>query len=333
MPELRKDPVRGQWVIVGTERPRRPSDFYALDPAPPPGPCSLCAGHEAETPPELLAYRPADVSGRDGPGWRVRVVPSRFPAFRVEGELARRGMGLYDVMNAVGAHELVIESPAHDARPGTLPLDAFEDLLHAFQARTIDLRRDPRIRSVRAFRAASGALPGIGHPHSQILATPTVPDDLAAALVQARAYHDYRERCLFCDIIAQETEDGRRIVIDDDAMVAFVPFAATSPFETWILPRRHSAAFDHVTTAERSALARTLHTLIRRVESVVGPAATAFVLQSAPVGDEQSRCFHWHLQLHPRVGCKGGTAADGGYVTNPLLPEDAVQLLRATRRA
>ena len=329
MPELRKDPVRGHWVIVGTERPRRPTDFVAIDPPPPAGPCILCGGHEAETPPELLALRPADATRPNTPGWRVRVVPSKFPAFRVEGELERRGLGLYDVMNAVGAHELVVESPQHADRLATLPVGAFEDLLHAFQARMIDLRRDARIRSVRVFKSIAGALPGSGHSHSQIIATPTVPEDLADELAQARAYHDYRERCLFCDILHQEVEDGRRLVVDGDAVVAFVPFAAASPFEVWVLPRRHSPVYEQVSPAERTATARVLREVLRRLDRALGPTGIAFVMHSAPVGDEQTRSFHWHVEVQARVASTVTPALDSGFVSNPLLPEDAAQILRA----
>jgi UDPglucose--hexose-1-phosphate uridylyltransferase len=236
-------------------------------------------------------------------------------------------------MNAVGAHELVVESPQHTDRLAALPVAAFEDLLHAFQARMMDLRRDARIRSIRVFKSSAGALPGSGHSHSQIIATPTVPEDLAGELVRARVYHEYRERCLFCDILHQEVEDGRRLVVDGDAVVAFVPFAAAVPFEVWVLPRRHSPVFEHVTPAERSATARVLHDVLRRFDRTLGPAGIAFVMHTAPVGDEQTRSFHWHLEVQARVASSLTPALDSGFMSNPLLPEDAAQILRTPATA
>src|SRR5262245_48968938 len=198
MPELRKDPVTGQWVIIRTERPHRPEDFRPLATAPATAaPCALCEGHEQATPPELLAYRTGGEGQPNGPGWRVRVVPNRFPTLRVEGELERRGHGLYDLMNGVGAHELVVESPRQPDTLRTLAPNALEDVAHAYQERIIDLRRDTRFRSVVVFKP-SRSMGALSHPHSQLLATPTVPADLRVELSNARTYVDYRERCLFC---------------------------------------------------------------------------------------------------------------------------------------
>src|SRR5262245_20516807 len=244
MPELRKDPTVGRWVTVETERVRRPRDFVRPRTPRSGGPCAFCPGHERETPPEIFAYRdPADAPANT-PGWRVRVVPSKFPALRVEGRLERRGDGLYDVMNGRGAHEVVIESPDHDQTLATLPTTAVEEVVRAYRERILDLRRDERLRSVLIFRndgLESGA--DQEHPHSQVLATPVVPLAVSDELLHARAYYNYRERCLFCDIVRQELDQGTRLVVDSPQVVAFAPFAARFPFETWVLPRNHAAAF------------------------------------------------------------------------------------------
>lgn len=331
MPEFRKDPVTGQWVIVRTERPHRPEDFRP-PPAPrAPGPCVLCEGREAETPPELLAYRPGGDGRANGPGWRVRVVANRFPTLRVEGDLERRGYGLYDLMNGVGAHELVIESARHDDTLATLPLAAVEDVVHAFQERMLDLRRDTRFRSLVAFKQARVG-PGTRHehPHSQLLATPTVPSDLGHELLHARGYFDYRERCLFCDILQQETDERLRVVVESDHMVAIVPFAARTPFEVWILPRRHAAGYEYVTASERRDFARVLKTVLQRLDALLGGAPVGFVLHSAPFGDGEVPFFHWHLEITPAVAPPEFLPDGSGFQVNPLPPEDAAQFLRAT---
>jgi UDPglucose--hexose-1-phosphate uridylyltransferase len=331
MPELRKDPVTGRWVIIATERPNRLEEFR-----PPPvtrrsTACVLCEGREQETPPELLANRAGPDARPNGPGWRVRVVPNKFPILRVEGELERRGQGLYDLMNGVGAHEIVIESPRHDDTLASLSLPALEEVVHAYQERMIDLRRDTRFRAVVVFKAVRSATAvGLDHPHSQLLATPTVPPDVANELLHARSYFDYRERCLFCDILQQETEHGSRVVVESDHVMAIVPFAARTPFETWVLPRRHLAAYEDVTAAERRDLARTLKTVLERLQTLLIDAPVAFVLHSAPFGEHDASFFHWHLEITPAAAVPGFQPEGSGFAVNPLPPEDAARFLRGS---
>jgi UDPglucose--hexose-1-phosphate uridylyltransferase len=330
MPELRKDPVTGQWVIIRTERPHRPEDFRS--PAPTvatPAPCALCEGHEQATPPELLAYRASGEDRPNGPGWRVRVVPNKFPTLRVEGELERRGHGLYDLMNGVGAHELVVESPRHSDTLRMLSAAALEDVAHAYQERIVDLRRDTRFRSVLVFKPSrpGGAL---SHPHSQLLATPTVPADLRLELLNARSYVEYRERCLFCDILQQESDEEHRLVAESEHVVAIVPFAARTPFETWLLPRRHLASYEHVTAPERRDLARVLGTVLQRMHALVADAPVGFALHSAPFGEGDVSFFHWHWELTPAVAIPDFLPEGSGFPVNPLPPEDAARFLRGT---
>lgn len=331
MPELRKDPVTAQWVIIRTERPYRPEDFRPVVAAePPPGPCVLCSGHEQETPAELLAYRAASDGRANGPGWSVRVVPSKFPTLRIEGDLERRGHGLYDLMNGIGAHELIVESPRHDDTLATLSVAALEHVVHAFQERILDLRRDTRLRSVVVFRPGRRAsLPGLGHPHSELLATPSVAPDLSHELHHARSYFEYRERCLFCDILQQEADEGRRLVVSSEHTVALVPFAARSPFEVWFVPRRHLAGFESVMAQERRDLARTMRSVLQRLRTLFPAVPIAFVLHSAPFGEGEVPYFHWHLEMTPLVAVPGFLGDRGGFPVNPLPPEDAATFLRS----
>jgi UDPglucose--hexose-1-phosphate uridylyltransferase len=332
MPELRKDPTVGRWVIIATERVRRPSDFVLPRVERRGGPCALCAGRERETPPEVLAYRADAHAAPDTPGWRVRVVPNKFPALRIEGPLERRGHGLYDVMNGVGAHEVIVESPAHDASLAHLAPDAVEEVLVAYRDRIVDLKRDERFRSVLVFKnhgPQAGA--SLEHPHSQLIATPIVPLVVADELRSARTYHDYRERCLFCDILQQESDEENRVVAESEHVVAIVPFAARTPFETWLLPRRHLASYEHVTAGERRDLARILCTVLQRIHGLVGEAPVGFVLHSAPFGEGDVSFFHWHWELTPAVAIPDFQPEGSGFPVNPLPPEDAARLLRGTR--
>jgi UDPglucose--hexose-1-phosphate uridylyltransferase len=330
MPELRKDPVVGRWVIIATERVRRPSAFTVLHYPRKGGPCAFCAGREDETPPEILAYR--DESGeRDGVGWRVRVVPNKFPALRIEGDLERRGLGIYDLMNGVGAHEVIIESPDHDRDLSALPTSAVAEVLHAYRERIADLKRDDRFRSVLVFKnhgVEAGA--SLEHPHSQLIATPVVPLVVADELHFARSYHGYRERCLFCDILTQEIEGRARIVAEGTRVVAFAPFAARVPFETWIIPRRHAAAFEQGDDALLADCADILRTVLRKLDRALSDPPFNLLLHSAPFGASDNPSYHWHFEIMPKLTGMAGFELGSGFHINPVPPEDAARMLRDT---
>jgi UDPglucose--hexose-1-phosphate uridylyltransferase len=330
MPELRKDPVVGRWVIIATERVRRPSDFAVPRYPRKGGPCAFCAGHESETPPEILAYRDAD-GEPDGPGWRVRVVPNKFPALRIEGELERRGLGIYDLMNGVGAHEVIVESPDHERGLAALPASAVAEVLGAYRDRIEDLKRDDRFRSVLVFKnhgVEAGA--SLEHPHSQLIATPVVPLVVADELLFARSYHGYRERCLFCDILTQEIQGRSRIVAEGQHVVAFAPFAARVPFETWIMPRRHAAAFEQSDAALLGDCAAVLRTVLRRLDRAVGDPPFNLLLHSAPFGASDNPSYHWHFEIMPKLTGIAGFELGSGFTINPVPPEDGARMLRDT---
>jgi len=329
VPELRKDPIVGRWVIIATERVRRPSDFPRRQPAPPVPSCPLCPGHEGETPPEVLAYRDGPDAAADGPGWRVRVVPNKFPALRVEPELERRGHGVYDLMNGVGAHELIIESPDHARGIAELAPPAVADVLRAYRERILDLQRDGRFRSVLVFKnhgAEAGAT--LAHPHSQVIATPVVPIAVADELHGARAYHDYRERCLFCDIVQQESAERVRIVAQNDRMVAFAPFASRFPYELWVLPRRHAAAFEDTGDADILEFGAGLATVLGALRDVLDDPPYNLVLHSAPFGAGESPSYHWHFEILPKLVGLAGFELGSGFHINSVPPEDAARTLR-----
>jgi UDPglucose--hexose-1-phosphate uridylyltransferase len=316
-------------VIIATERVRRPSDFPRREGARKAGPCALCEGHEAETPPEVLAYRDSDGGVADGTGWRVRVVPNKFPALRTEGEFERRGLGVYDLMNGLGAHEVIVESPDHERGLGRLPTAAIEEVLRAYRARIADLKRDDRFRSVLVFKnhgAEAGAT--LEHPHSQLIATPVVPVTLGDELHGARAYHDYRERCLFCDIVRQETQERTRLVVESGGIVGFAPFASRMPFETWLLPRRHAAAFEQTADDELRDLAAVLGAVLGALDRTLGDPPYNLLLHSAPFGAGESPSYHWHFELLPKLVGLAGFELGSGFHINPVPPEDAARLLR-----
>jgi UDPglucose--hexose-1-phosphate uridylyltransferase len=331
MPELRKDPVVGRWVIISTERSRRPTNFTAVRSQRSAGFCPFCPGSEDKTPPEVYAVR-SNGNGPNGEGWLVRVVPNKFPALQIEGSLERRGEGLYDKMNGVGAHEVVIEGPAHDQDLADLPVEHIEQVLLAYRERMLDLHRDRRFRYVLIFKNhgdQAGAT--LEHTHTQLIATPIIPKSIQEELEGGRRYYELKERCVFCDIVQQETTEngGRRMVSMNDRFMAIAPFAPRFPFETWILPRRHDASFEVLQEpGEFRDLAWMLKDTLERLNRALDRPPFNFVLHTSPVSDQDLEYYHWHIEILPKLTRVAGFEIGSGFYINPTPPEDAAQYLR-----
>jgi UDPglucose--hexose-1-phosphate uridylyltransferase len=331
MSELRKDPVTGRWVIISTERRKRPTDFRleSVTSSTADG-CPFCEGHEEMTPRELLAHR--NGSAPNGPGWSLRVVPNQFPVLRVEGTLDRQGEGLFDKMNGIGAHEVIIESPRHEDTLATLDDEAIERVLQAARERVQDLKRDQRFRYIIIFKnhgAAAGA--SLDHSHSQLIALPIVPREVRDEVDGARVHYETKERCVFCDIVRQETADGRRLIAENADMVALAPYAPRFPFETWILPRRHQALFEDAPRHEYASLARMLGDILRRMNTTLRMPPYNLLIHSAPVAEKAGEYYHWHVEIIPKLTKVAGFEWATGFYLNPTAPEEAAQVLREIR--
>jgi UDPglucose--hexose-1-phosphate uridylyltransferase len=325
MPELRRDPIVDRWVIVAPERADRPNALLRTPPDEDDAQgCPFCPGNEGMTPPELLSVR-------EGDRWWLRVVPNRYPALRSEERLARRGVGLYDQMAGVGAHEVIIETAEHDRKLHEQPIERVEGILRAAQERMIDLARDVRLRSVVFFKnsgAAAGA--SLSHPHSQLLALPVVPAQLQAELDAAREHFARKERCIFCDVLAQELRDRTRVVADNDSFVVLSPYAARSPFELMVLPREHRSSFERCTGPELRAFAAVLRTAIAKLDLALEHPAYNFWLHTLPLREPVSDVFHFHLELKPVLALHAGFEWGSGFTINPTPPEEAAAFLRQT---
>lgn len=328
MSDLRKDPVVGRWVIIAGARGRRPTDFGPEPTRPRMASCVFCAGHEDKTPPEILAGRAAgDLP--NGPGWSYRVVPNKFPALRIEGDLEPTGEGPFDRMNGIGAHEVVIESPEHDAALATMSVDAVADVLLAFRERLLDLKKDTRFDYVLVFKnhgEAAGA--SLEHPHSQLIATPIIPIMVSEELTGSGKYYEMKERCVWCDILREERRSRRRLVLDAGGFVALAPFAPRFPFETWLLPARHCSAFEESGVDELRALAVMLGDFLRRMNRALNDPPYNFMLHSAPLKEPALEHFHWHLEVIPKLTKVAGFEWGSGFFINPVAPEDAAATLR-----
>lgn len=329
MSKLRRDPVTGRWVIIAPERVKRPVDYVCEQPPPLQfEDCPFCEGNETRTPFEITSYREKN-SVPNGPGWRVRVVPNRFPVLRVEGEVDKRGQGLYDLMNGIGAHEIIIETPKHHRSMATLDVDAVKEVLWVYRDRLSDLKRDMRLVSATVFKTVgrkAGAV--FEHSHSQVVATPVVPRYLQDELDGAESFHEYRGRCIYCDIIDQELSEERRIVSKNSGFIAAVPFAARFPFEVWILPRNHASSYESITRNEVNSLAEMLKSILARVEGATAYASYAMVLHSAPLGKNDLPYYHWHIEIAPLTSTPVGIEWSSGMYVNPVAPEEAAEFLR-----
>jgi len=339
MSELRHDPIQHRWVIIATDRSKRPTDFLADHTAIAEGAfCPFCPGHEDKTPPEIMAIRP-DGSQPNRPGWEVRVIPNKFPALMIEGGLERKGMGIYDRMRGIGAHEVIVESPDHDLALADMPLDRFTTIVDTYRTRHEDLLRDPRFKYILIFKnhgATAGA--SLAHAHTQIIATPVTPRTVAVELESARGHHQLKERCLFCDVIDQEIDEGRRVVYLDDMYIAFAPYASRFPFEIMLAPRKHRHRLTDIEPGEVAGLARALKDVLSRLKSALKDPPYNFMFHTAPNTETTHKRahyweslefdFHWHVEILPRLTKVAGFEWGTGFYINPTAPEEAARFLK-----
>jgi UDPglucose--hexose-1-phosphate uridylyltransferase len=329
VPELRKDPITGRWVIISTERGKRPNEFLRESvEIKNRGVCPFCPGNEGKTPPEIVAYG-RNGSGKDTPGWTVRVVPNKFPALGIEGGLDREGDGLFDRMNGVGAHEIIVETPDHNLSLAMLPDRSVEQVLWAYRDRVVDLKNDKRFRYVLLFKnhgEPAGA--SLEHTHSQLIALPIVPKRVREEVDSAKRYFIDKERCIFCDMIRQEIESETRVILENEHFIALSPYAPRFPFETWILPRQHSSAFENMSSTLYGSLARLLREYLGRLDSVLDRPAYNFVIHTSPVGEENNDHYHWHVEMMPKLTKVAGFEWGTGFYINPTPPEEAARYLR-----
>jgi UDPglucose--hexose-1-phosphate uridylyltransferase len=329
LPELRKDPITGRWVIIATDRAKRPNDFVRerveIRGA---GFCPFCPGNETKTPPEITAYR-SDGSRQNTPGWTLRVVPNKFPALGIEGSLNRQGEGLFDKMNGIGAHEVIIETPDHKSTLAMLSPRAIEDVLWAYRDRILDLKKDRRFKYMMIFKnhgEAAGA--SLEHTHSQLIALPVVPKRVREEADGSKEYFNYKDRCIFCDIIRQESASGVRVISDSSEFIAVAPFAPRFPFEIWLIPRVHQSAFEDSQKREFEQLAGMLKDMLMRLDRVLDFPAYNYIIHTSPIPESPNDYYHWHLEIMPKLTKMAGFEWGTGFHINPTPPEESAKFLR-----
>jgi UDPglucose--hexose-1-phosphate uridylyltransferase len=270
------------------------------------------------------------------PGWRVRVVPNKYPALRVEGGLDRRGDGVYDAMNGVGAHEVIIETPDHGTELEDQSESEIRDVLLSYRIRMLDLMRDGRLHYILVFKnVGRSAGASLAHPHSQLIATSVTPKRVREKLGGAQQYFLYKDRSIFADILRQELKDGERVVYRNDRFVAFCPYASRFPFEVCIMPVRHHPDFHSIREDEAGDLASVLREVLLRIKRVLRGPQYNMIVHTGPVRyphpgywatiDDD---FCWHIEIMPRVTQIAGFEWGTGFYINPTIPEECARYLR-----
>lgn len=335
MSVLRRDPISGGWVIIAPNRGKRPSDFGSVKDNKKGGFCPFCEGNEKETPPEIQAYRSLG-SNQAEKGWRVRTILNKYAVLNPQEEGKRWGDGIYDNMEGFGIHEVVIECPDHKNGIADYKLDQMILILRMFKDRYLNLSQMNKFRYIQIFKnhgTTAGA--SLEHPHAQIVALPITPRWVKEELYYAKQHYDLKERCLFCDVLYQEQVSKVRIVYENKSFVAFEPFAAKSPFETWILPKKHQSIFSSISPEELEHLGELFLKVFQSLSRILDDPPFNYIIHSAPLKYTKAgywttidNDFHWHIEILPRLTKLAGFEWGTGFYINPTPPEDSAQYLR-----
>lgn len=328
MPELRQDPLSQRWIIISTERAKRPQDFKLRPVESHSGDCVFCAGNEEKTPPEIWSYR-SPGTHRDQPGWWVRTVPNKFPALGIEGKLNESVTGLHKTLNGIGAHEVIIETPKHQVEFFHHPAQQIEEIIRMWRDRHLDLRQDKRLKYVLIFKnEGSEAGASLEHAHSQLIALPLLPKAVEEEIKGIKKHLELTNRCIFCDMVYQEQQDKVRLVTESDTMLAFCPYASRFPFETWIIPKRHEPDFGLIWENEIRDLGDTLRQVFVKFSQALGSPPYNLLLHSTPVNTDIGVSYHWHIEILPRLTKAAGFEFGTDYFINPTPPEIAAESLQ-----
>jgi len=313
------------WVVVTTDHPRGPADYLPFKPPYQPqkavGPCPFCPGNEGMTPEETLS-----VPGEGGK-WSVRVIPNKFPFFHIEGEFDRRPEGMYDLMEAIGAHEIVVEAPEHEQNFAVMEHRQIERVLLAYRERLIDLEKDRRFQQFLILKNYPGVF--LRHPHSHLMAMPVIPKRIDEEIWGTLDYYERKERCIFCDIIKEEMGEKRRVIMETVHFLVFSPFASRYPFEAWIIPKSHSPDFHRIREEEMEDLSIALQSLSSRFYKLLSDPPYSYAFHTSPIQSRFHRAeYHWHIEARLRIGLREGFEWGTGFFVNPTPPERAAAYLR-----
>jgi len=330
MSELRQDPTTKEWVIIAPERAKRPQhkarkrhlhELPDWDES-----CPFCPGNESQTPDEVFRLP----TSSEGSSWEVRVVPNRFAALAPEGNATRREHGRFiREMDGFGAHEVIIESPSHNTPMALMSYQQVEKVLIAYQERYNVLKKNRQLKFITIFKNhgwASGT--SLAHPHSQLVATPIITPYYHQRFDIAHDHHVEMGECLYCELVAEELEKGERIIAETEELVILQPYASRVPFETWIIPKEHSASFALFPTSGLAELSTVLKDTLFCIYEELDDPAFNLMIDTSTTEDEYDPYYHWHIRIVPRVTMIAGFEIGSGIYINTALPEETTRLMR-----
>jgi UDPglucose--hexose-1-phosphate uridylyltransferase len=327
MPEFRQNMLTNEWVIISTERAKRPEDFRQKEAEKPPLPefsaqCPFCPGNESQTPPALHTIK------RNGQ-WQVRVVPNKFAALQKDISFHPEQVGRFLKATGYGIAEVIIETPRHNFTLATMATESVEDVVKAYRLRYLSVANEKQICFINIFRN-HGVRAGtsLEHPHSQLIATPIIPPHVRNPIEQAVRYYDAHGHCIYCDMLAEENRRQDRVIAETDYFVAYAPYASRTPFEVRIMPKKHQASFVSIEGAKLSDFAGFLKNILARIYRGLDDPDYNFIIRSAPVGDENAKYFHWYMLIIPKLTTPAGFEIGTGIYINVTYPEQCAEFLR-----
>lgn len=354
MSEFRRDNVLGCWIVFDPGRPfsaggemiacrngflekdadggiasslnpmEKRMDFFRDEKT-----CPFCPGNEQMTKPEILSYSLNPYRSQNAQGWSLRVIPNNRPILQLENNLKRQADGIYDKMEGFGAHEIIVETPSHNLTFSAASLEYYENIFKAASSRIRDLGNDFRFEYIYFIKKSGCFGPhSLKHPHSQIIALPIIPKHIGDEISGALKYFNYRERCIYCDIILQETFDDARIVEENEDFISFCPYSSKYPFAVWIMPKEHNGDFSSIQNSQIQSLAKIAKKIYSKLEAVLEDCPISSILHTAPLKDRKMQHYHWHIEIIPELITAGDIDKGSGLFVNPILPEEASKILK-----
>jgi UDPglucose--hexose-1-phosphate uridylyltransferase len=328
MSELRQNMVTKEWVIIASERAKRPDEFHeesrpltgdrpTHDPS-----CPFCPGNEALN---------AEVMRRPSGGeWQIRVIRNKYPTLSLEGKREKIFDGVNRKISGVGYHEVLIESPRHNTCPALESAAEITQLLETFRDRGRDISHDPRIQQIVYFKNHGiSAGSSLVHPHTQLIGLPIISYDSRARIEEARRYYEDTGRCVYCMTVEEELRAKSRIIAESEHFVVFIPYASFSPFHMWIVPRRHEASYLNTTDSELADMGGVLRKIARKLYYGLKDPDYNYIIRSVPLRDVSADSVHWYLTIVPRVSKTAGFEMGSGMFINPTIPEESAAFLRS----
>ncbi|MCW4016993.1 MAG: DUF4921 family protein [Candidatus Bathyarchaeota archaeon] len=338
--QVRKDYLLNRWVVIATERKKRPTDFVTKPSANNTDVCPLCPDNEHMTPPAVLVYlssdetvkKEKDQNGLCHKNWLVRVIPNMYPVFAPPTKKDDLTKQSPESERAVGHHEVIIESPCHDNHPSTMKLSQLVYTISAYLDRLAVLSKKSYVKHVSIFRnhrKEAGA--SLSHPHSQLITSPFIPTILAEELKASKNYWNKNSKCLFCDVLNKEAA-GPRFIWKNNSFVVFAPWASINPFEFWVVPKQHKSNMLCMSGGEMHDLAETMRVCLGGLRSLLNDPPYNFGFHTV-LPEDAKNYYHWHLEVYPKLSTWAGFEKSTGMFINTVSPEDAAAELRSAVQA